>query len=148
MDKEISAVLNKLGCTLTEIHGVGVVTAMELHVEIGDPMRFHTEAQFARWCGTAPVALSSGEGHGPALRHRLDLGGNRNVNSILHIIHVTQIRCHPPARAYIARKTAEHKTKRDARRAHKRQLANVIIRHMWADSRHRAVRRQPHPEAA
>ncbi|MFJ5157317.1 hypothetical protein ACIQCF_38555 [Streptomyces sp. NPDC088353] len=30
----------------------------------------------------------SGEGHGPARRHRLDVGGNRNVNSILHIVHV------------------------------------------------------------
>ncbi|MEU0664174.1 transposase [Streptomyces lavendulocolor] len=87
----------------------------------------------ARWCGSAPIALSSGEGHGPARRHRLDVGGNRNMNSILHIVHVTQVRCHEPARAFVARKIAENKTKREARRAHKRQLANVIIRHMWND---------------
>ena len=107
---------------------------MDLLVEIGDPHRFTTEAQFARWCGIAPVAVSSGEGHGPARRHRLDLGGNRAVNSILHIIHVTQARCHPPAKEYLARKILENKSKREARRCHQRQLANVIIRHMWNDA--------------
>lgn len=147
LDRQIPAVLNDLGCTLTEICGVGVVTAMELHTEIGDPLRFQTEAQFARWCGSAPVALSSGEGHGPARHHRLDLGGNRNVNSILHIIHVTQIRCHPPAKSYMNKKLNENKTKRAARRAHKRQLANHIIRHMWNDAQ-RSTQTTPAAAAA
>jgi transposase len=61
--------------TRTEICGIGGATAMELLAEVGDPLRFTTEAQFARWCGTAPVAVSSGEGRGPARRHHLDLGG-------------------------------------------------------------------------
>lgn len=133
LDKQVPALLAALGCTLTAIHGVGVVTAMTLVTEIGDAHRFATESQFARWCGAAPVALSSGEGDGPARRHRLDLGGNRVVNSVLHIVHVTQARCHPPARAYLSQR-APGKTKRELRRAHKRQLANVIIRHMWKDA--------------
>ncbi|MEV6213091.1 IS110 family transposase [Kitasatospora sp. NPDC051914] len=137
LDKKIPPLLGRLGCTLTELCGIGPVTAMSLLVEVGDPCRFTTEAQFARWCGSAPIALSSGEGHGPARRHRLDVGGNRNVNSILHIVHVTQVRCHEPARAYVTRKISENKTKREARRAHKRQLANVIIRHMWKDEARR-----------
>jgi transposase len=134
LDQRIPALLAELGSTLTELHGVGFVTAMDLLVEIGDPHRFTNEAQFARWCGIAPVAVSSGEGHGRARRHRLDLGGNRAVNSILHVIHVTQARCHPPAKEYVARKMLENKSKREARRCHKRQLANVIIRHMWNDA--------------
>lgn len=138
LDRQIPAILAELGCTLTELHGIGVVTTMDLLVEIGDPCRFTTEAQFARWCGIAPVALSSGEGHGPARRHRLDLGGNRAVNSALHIIHVTQVRCHPPAKEYMARKTSENKSKREARRCHKRQLANIVIRHMWNDAARRS----------
>jgi transposase len=133
LDRQVPALLADLGCTLTAIHGVGVVTAMTLITEIGDAHRFATESQFARWCGAAPVALSSGEGDGPARRHRLDLGGNRVVNSVLHIVHITQARCHPPARAYLAQR-APGKTKRELRRAHKRQLANVIIRHMWKDA--------------
>lgn len=137
LDRQLPDLLAALGCTLNELCGVGVVTAMELHVEIGDPMRFRTEAEFARWCGAAPVALSSGEGDGPVNRHRLDLGGNRDVNSLLHIVHITQARCHPPARTYLDKKiTLERKAYRDARRAHKRQLANIIIRHMWNDARH------------
>jgi transposase len=134
LDRQIPALLADLGCTLTDIHGIGVVTAMTLLTEIGDPHRFARESQFARWCGAAPVPVSSGEGDGPARRHRLDLGGNRQVNSILHIVHVTQARCHPSARAYLARRTTAGHTPRAARRSHKRHLANVIIRHMWNDA--------------
>lgn len=134
IDAQIPALLKTLGSTLTAIHGVGVVTAMTLLAEIGDPHRFSTEGRFARWCGVAPVAMSSGEGDGQPRNHRLDLGGNRKVNSVLHIVHVTQARCHPEARAYLTRRAAENKTKRAARRAHKRQLANVIIRRMWNDA--------------
>ncbi|MGZ4524531.1 MAG: transposase [Mycobacteriaceae bacterium] len=134
LDEQIPALLKTLGCTLTAIHGIGVVTAMTLLTEIGDPHRFSTEARCARWCGVAPVAMSSGEGAGPPRNHRLDLGGNCRVNSALHIVHVTQARCHPEARAYLTRRAAENKTKRAARRAHKRQLANVIIRRMWNDA--------------
>jgi len=64
LDRTIPALLGRLCCTLPTIHGIGVVTAMDLLVKIGDPCRFTSEAQFARWCGAAPVALSSGEGDG------------------------------------------------------------------------------------
>ena len=124
----------RLGSTLTAIHGIGVVNAMDLLTEIGDPCRFTSEGQFARWCGAAPIAVSSGEGDGPPRRHRLDLGGNRAVNSILHTVHVTQVRCHPPAKVYMARQAERHKPMRAACRSHKRHLANVIIRHMWTDA--------------
>ncbi len=134
LDAQIPALLKALGCTLTAIHGIGVVTAMTLLTEIGDPHRFSTEGRFARWCGVAPVAMSSGEGDGPPRNHRLDLGGNRRANSVLHIVHVTQARCHPEAQADMTRRAAEHKSKRAAQRAHKRQLANVIIRRMWNDA--------------
>jgi len=146
LGKQVPALLAELGCTLTEIHGVGVVTAMTLITEIGDPHRFRTESQLARWCGAAPIALSSGEGDGQPHRHRLDLGGNRVVNSALRIVHVTQARCHPPARAFLAQR-APDKTKREIRRSHKRQLANVIIRHMWRDT-DRLAHRAPDPLTA
>ena len=134
VDRCLPELLDELGCTLTSIVGVGVVTAITLLTEVGDPGRFRTEAQFARWCGAAPVPLSSGEGHGQPKRHRLDRAGNRTVNSVLHIIHVTQARMHEPAQQFMSRSIAAGKTKRAARRSHKRQLANVIIRHMWNDA--------------
>ncbi len=37
----------------------------------------------------------------------------------------------------LARKTGEGKTRREARRAHKRHLANRVIRRMWRDEKHR-----------
>jgi hypothetical protein len=47
-----------------------------------------------------------------------------------------QARDDPTARAYIARKQAEGKTKREARRALQRHLANVVYRRLraWADT--------------
>jgi transposase len=153
LDERIPPVLARLGCTLGEEVGIAAVGAMELLVEVGDPTRFATEARFARWCGAAPVAVSSGEGDGEPQRHRLDLGGNRQVNSVLHTMHVTQARCHQPAKDYLRGKRAEHKTSKEARRAHKRLLANVVIRRMWADHQRRAsgaanASNQTQPKAA
>ena len=57
----------------------------------------------------------------------------RRINSVLHIASVTQQRSQPDAAAYLARKATEGKTRREARRAHKRHLANRVIRRMWRD---------------
>jgi transposase len=140
LDERIPPVLARLGSTLAEEVGIAAVGAMELLVEVGDPNRFATEARFARWCGVAPLAVSSGEGDGDPERHRLGLSGNRRVNCVLHTMHVTQARCHQPAKDYLRGKRAEHKTAREARRANKRLLANIVIRRMWADHQRRTSR--------
>ena len=142
LDKTIPALLARLGSTLPTEVGIGAVSAMDLLVEVGDPSRFTSEGQFARWCGAAPIAASSGEGRHEPAHHRLDLAGNRRVNSVLHTMHVTQVRCHPAAKDFINRKRAAGKTAKEARRAHKRQLANRIIRHMW-DDHHRCTAEPP-----
>jgi hypothetical protein len=95
------------------------------------------ESKFARWCGTGAVALSSGEGDGQPVKHRLDFGGNHRINSMLYIASVTQHRDLDDARTYIDRKLAEGKTRRQARRAHKQHLANRVIRRMWNDESRR-----------
>jgi hypothetical protein len=77
--------------------------------------------------------MSSGEGTGQPVAHRVDWNGNRRVNSILHIASVTQQRELLVTRAFIDRKIGEGKTRRMARRSHKRQLANRVIRRMWKD---------------
>lgn len=110
-----------------------MVSAAELVAEVGDPHRFRSESAFARWAGAAPVATSSGEGDDEPVRHRLDLLGNRTVNRILYVMSITQARHDPAGKAFLARKRAEGKTGKEARRAHKRQLANRVIRRMWAD---------------
>lgn len=148
LDKTVPALLAQLGSTLPTEVGIGSVSAMDLLVEVGDPSRFSSEGEFARWCGAAPIAASSGEGRHDPSHHRLDLAGNRRVNSVLHTMHVTQIRCHPAAKDFINRKRTAGKTAKEARRAHKRQLANRNIRHMWDDHHRRRATPAPIQHAA
>jgi transposase len=137
LERDIDALLDEHGTTLRDEPGIGPIAAATLIVEVGDPFRFARESKFARWCGTGAVALSSGEGSGPPVKHRLDFGGNRRINSVLYIASVTQQRDHDDARTYLSRKITEGKTGREARRAHKRHLANRVIRRMWRDESQR-----------
>ncbi|WP_117001083.1 IS110 family transposase [Desertimonas flava] len=138
LDIDIGRLVTKTGTTLCDEVGISFTNAAGLLIEIGDPFRFRDEAAFARWCGVAAVAVSSGEGASQPVRHRLDLGGNRRVNSMIHTMSVTQARFHPEARDYLTRKRSEGKTAKEARRAHKRRLADRIIRRMWNDTRQQA----------
>ena len=99
------------------------VTAAKLLAEIGPIDRFKTDAQLARHSGVAPLEASSGRSQ----RHRLDRGGNRQLNAALYRIAITQSRYHPAARAYLERKHAEGKSRREAIRCLKRQLARVVF---------------------
>lgn len=137
LERELDTMLDQHGTTLRDETGISTINAATLLCEIADPNRFATESKFARWCGTGAVAVSSGEGPNQPTRHRLDLGGNRRINSVFHIISVTQKRDNPDARAYLQRKRAEGKPPRSARRCHKRQLANRVIRRMWKDEQTR-----------
>ena len=145
LERLIDELLDEHGTTLRDEPGIGPIAAATLLCEVGDPRRFDRESKFARWSGTGAVALSSGEGAGNPVKHRLDFRGNRRINSVLYIASVTQQRSQPDAAAYLARKATEGKTRREARRAHKRHLANRIIRRMWRDE---TARQQPHALAA
>jgi transposase len=146
LERELARLLDRHGTSLRDEPGIGVIAAATLVVEVGDPFRFASESKFARWCGTGAVALSTGEGRAAPVRHRLDFGGNRRVNSVLYIASITQQRFTPDARVYLERKLAEGKTRRSARRAHKRHLANRVIRRMWKDETRR--REPPANQAA
>jgi transposase len=126
LERVIDDLLDEHGTTLRDEVGVGTIVAATLLCEVGDPFRFSREFKFARWSGTGAVALSSGEGTGVPVRHRLDFRGNRRVNSMLYTVSVTQARVMPEAAVYLTRKTGEGKTRREARRAHKRHLANRV----------------------
>ena len=104
--------------------GCGPLTAAKVIGETAGAQRFATSAKFARITGTAPIPASSGN----RTRHRLDPGGNRQLNAALHRIAITQIRTHPPAKTYLERKLAEGKTHREAVRCLKRQLARTLWR--------------------
>jgi transposase len=119
------------GTTLTEVFGVGPVLAAKLLGHTGDITRFPNRDHFASYSGTAPVEASSGD----VRRHRLNRGGNRQLNTALHLIAVCQIRDPSPGQAYYRRKLAEAKTPEEARRSLKRHLANVVYSHLVTDHR-------------
>ena len=120
------------GTTLIDIFGVGPFVAGMIIGYTGDPLRFATAARFAAYNGTAPVEFSSGG----RVVHRLSRRGNRHLNHALHIAAVTQLRHrHSPGRAYYERKLAEGKTPREAIRALKRRLSDVVWRRLVDDAR-------------
>jgi transposase len=122
LDRELQAAAAETAPALLALRGCGAVSAAKLLGEIGPIERFDTDAQLARHAGVAPLEASSGKHR----RHRLDRGGNRQLNCALHRIAITQARVHPPARAYLERKQGEGKSRREALRCLKRQLARTV----------------------
>ncbi len=108
--------------------GVGAVCAAQLVVSSGDPTRMRSEAAFAALAGTSPVDASSGRQQ----RHRLNRGGDRQLNRALHVIALARIRHHPETAAYHARLLATGKTAREARRCVKRVLARHFYHQLSA----------------
>ena len=67
--------------------GLGVLIAAKLIGEIAGIDRFTSDAQLARISGCAPIPVSSGRTD----RHRLDPGGNRQLNHAIHMLAMTKI---------------------------------------------------------
>ncbi len=122
LESEIADLVAKVAPQLVDEPGCGPLTAAKLVGEIAGADRFSSDAKLARAAGLAPIPVSSGRKD----RHRLDRGGNRQINAAIHRIAITRARMHPQTIAYIKRKTAEGKTKRQAIRALKRHLARRI----------------------
>jgi transposase len=95
-----------------------------------NPQRIRSEPAFAKLCGVCPIPASSGK----TQRHRLNYGGHRQANSALYRTIIVRMRFHPPTIDYVARRTAEGKTKREIIRCLKRYLAREIYRALIAQS--------------
>lgn len=103
--------------------GIGPLIAAQLLGEIAGIDRFATDAKLARICGCAPIPVSSGRTD----RHRLDRGGNRQLNYAIHMIALTRLRYDPQTAVYIAKQRERGKTQREAIRSLKRHL----VRRIW-----------------
>jgi transposase len=123
LDRELEQRTGEVAPALLELPGCAAVTAAKLLAEIGPIDRFQTDAQLARHSGVAPLEASSGR----TQRHRLDRGGNRQLNAALYRIAITQARYHTPAREYLERKRSEGKSRREALRCLKRLLVRVVF---------------------
>lgn len=138
IERDIAALVKEKNPQLLEIPGCGSLTAAKLIAETAGAKRFGSDAKFARMAGVAPIPVSSGRKD----RQRLDRGGNRQLNCALHRIAVTQGRVHEPARRYLARKQAEGKSRMEALRCLKRQLARTVLRALrppTADTENRSI---------
>ncbi len=126
LDSELEAIVGGLVPELLAECGVGPVCAAQLVVSSGDPTRMRSEASFPALAGTSPIDASSGRQQ----RHRLNRGGDRQLNRALHVIALNRIRYHPETAAYHGRLLAAGKTKGEARRCIKRQLARYFYRRL------------------
>jgi transposase len=127
LDTQLQLLVTSIAPTLVALPGVGVDTAGQLLVTAGDnPHRLRGEAAFAHLCGTAPIPASSGRTH----RHRLNRGGDRQANHALWRITLVRMRCHPPTRAYVERRTKQGLSKLDIMRCLKRYIAREVYHHL------------------
>lgn len=123
LDALIRPLVDEMAPQLLDEVGVNYTTAAHILVAWSHPGRVHSEAAFARLAGVAPREASSGLN----ARHRLSRGGDRQLNRALHLIAVTRCRVDPDTKTYLAKRTADGKTPREARRCLKRYIA----RHIW-----------------
>jgi transposase len=129
-NKELTALVAATGTTLMDLKGIGPSGAARLLVEVGDITRFPDNNHFGSWTGTAPIDTSSGDN----VRHRLSRGGNRQINRVLHIMAVVQLRNPTEGRAYFDRTKARGKTSNESMRLLKRRLSDIVYRTMVNDA--------------
>ncbi len=145
IEKRMSDALDERGTQLRSVDGVGSITAARLIGRTGRASRFRSADAFATYAGVAPVEVASGERQ----RHRLSRSGDRQLNSAIHLVAVTQVRMRDSAgRRYFDTKIAEGKTRNEAMRCLKRRLAAHLWRLMITDERRLRTNPQPGKFAA
>jgi transposase len=129
---EIADTVEATGSRLNEVDGIGPVLAGRLLGRTRRASRFPTASAFANYAGVAPVEVASAD----RARHRLPRGGDRQLNLVLHIVALTQVRMRGSAgRGYYDTKIAAGKTHNEAMRCLKRRLADHVWRLMIRDER-------------
>src|SRR5436309_2822589 len=86
--------------------GCGALVAAILIGHTAGVKQFRKRSSFGLQTGTAPIPCSSGQ----RTKHRLNRGGDRQLNHALHIIAITRAQRDPATQEYLARNEAEGKT--------------------------------------
>jgi transposase len=124
LEKELRALVKAMAPVLLAQPGVGPITAAQVLVSWSHPGRLRSEAAFAMLAGVAPIEASSGR----VVRHRLNRGGDRQLNRALHTIVMIRQRFHQTTKTYTTRRTAEGKSEREVRRCLARAVARQLFR--------------------
>jgi transposase len=123
LEEHVASHVRAAAPALLELKGVGTQVAASLLAAVGDnPERLTTEASFAHLCGVAPIPASSGQ----RTRHRLNRGGDRQANNALWRIVMVRLSCDERTKAYVDKRTAEGRTKREIIRCLKRYVAREV----------------------
>jgi transposase len=145
LDQHLAELTAACAPTLVALNGVGTQTASALLTAAGDnPERLASESSFAALCGTSPRDASSGR----QKRHRLNRGGDRQANSALYIVVISRLRWDPNTQAYMARRLAEGKTRKEVIRCLKRYIAREVHTAITSDLDPASLQRQPLEQAA
>ena len=140
LDQALRSLVERVAPSSLALLGVGIVNAAQLLVTAGENIgRLSSEAAFARLCGAAPLEASSGR----TQRHRLNPGGDRQANSALYRIVLVRLRYCARTRAYVAKRTAGGKSKREIIRCLKRYVARQLYRTLTADLARYATQLSP-----
>jgi transposase len=124
LQAELTTLVGAVAPWLLEVPGVGPLSAAQVLISWSHPGRFRSEAAFAALAGTNPIPASSGQ----MTRYRLNRGGDRQLNRALHTILLVRLRIDPDTHAYMARRTAQGKSRRDAKRCLRRIIARQLFR--------------------
>lgn len=129
LQREITRLVRPLAPSLLALAGCGPLSAAKIVGEVAGASRFRSKAAFARWNGTAPIPVWSGN----ETNHRLNRGGNRQVNAALHRIALTQWRGVGPGRDYVLSRIERGNGKTEALRLLRRRLSDEVYRRLLAD---------------
>lgn len=132
LERELRDRVRVLAPTLLDIPGCGVLGAAVIIGETAGAQRFRSKDAYARFTGTAPIPVWSGNTSGKV---RLNRGGNRTINCALHMIAITQIRGIGPGKEYVDKLLTRGKTRKEAIRLLRRRLSDVVFRALLADER-------------
>jgi Transposase IS116/IS110/IS902 family len=127
--RRIGELTETLAPSLLNLFGCGPLSAAKTVAETAGIERFRSQAAFAAHNGTAPITVWSGN----AIRHRLNRGGNRQLNAALHRIAITQLRCASLGHAYVDKRLTAGDAKTEAIRALRRRLSDEVYRRLQAD---------------
>jgi transposase len=145
LEAELRPLVRQLAPTLLAVPGCGALGAAMILGETAGVGRFRSKDAYARFTGTAPIPVWSGDRRGKV---RLNRGGNRTVNTALHMIAVTQVRGLGPGQAYVERLMLRGKTRTEAVRLLRRRLSDVVFTALRADEQARSTSTQTSHAAA
>jgi len=137
LERELRALMRRPAPTLLALPGCGVLSAATLFAETAGARRFRSKDAYARFTGTAPIPVWSGNTAGKV---RLNRGGNRTTNCALHMIALTQTRGIGPGAAYVEKLLAAGKTRTEALRLLRRRLSDAVFAALRADEPSAAAR--------